>query len=733
MLVLDDMGFADFGCFGSSIETPVIDALAMGGLRYNSFHVTPLCTPTRACLLTGRNHHSVEMGMLADVPTDVPGYRAVLPDSAGTVARVLRDAGYGTFAVGKWHLAPRHESGVDGPFDRWPLGRGFDRYYGFLQGMTDQWVPELTRDNSHVDQPYPPEEGYHLTTDLVDQAIAMVRDQRQANPDKPFFMYFAPGAMHTPHQAPDEWIARYRGRFDHGWDVERRRRFHRQRQQGVVPDTATLTERSEAVREWDSLSTRERVVFARQMEAYAGYLSHTDAEFGRLVEALRETDQLDDTIIMIVADNGADGDSPAGSLFSSYEPDPDIDEMFENLDAFGGHRVANSYARGWGWASNTPFRLWKFYTWLGGVRVPLVIHWPRGIRLEARGEVRTQFAHAIDLMPTILHATGVEAPDTIDGVRQQPLDGASLVTTLHNRDAPDPRPHQYFEMTGSRSIYADGWKATTDHVVRQRALPEPGGSTDFDRDHWALFDLRADFSEQRDVGATNPAKLAELVELWDQEATRNNVYPLTDRYGRPTSNGVAPFPVLHQPRRRYVGRPGGAPINIALPAAIGFNVQMNFGISPTESTEGVIAACYTRGSSFISALPDWAFYLIRGEVIMSYRRRNRLLRSLVGVVDPGRSVIHAVFAPDTADPSLSSVSINGRRIAEVTTAAPGPMFSPRLLLIGRDRGFSTDDYRPPFAFTGTLDSVILEVDPLDGLGIEEREIAADKAGDSHHG
>ena len=375
LIVLDDLGFAQLGCFGSDVATPHIDALAAGGLRYNRFHVTSLCSPTRACLLTGRNHHAVGMGFLADIPIGFPGYSGTIPRSAATLPRILRDVGYSTFAVGKWHLAPRWELSASGPFDRWPLGLGFERYYGFLGGDTNQWAPELVSDNGFVEPPRSPDDGYHLTDDLADRAIRFVHDQQQATPDKPFFLYFATGAMHAPHHVAREWIERYRGCFDAGWEAWRVGAFDRQREIGVVPEGTTLTARPSWVRPWDGLSSDERRLFSRMMEVFAGFLSHTDAQIGRVVDFLAQTGRLDDTLVILCSDNGTSAEGgPIGSLNEhrfTHDRTDDIADTLAHIDDLGGFHAYNHYAWGWAWAGNAPFRLWKRYTWLGGVRTPL--------------------------------------------------------------------------------------------------------------------------------------------------------------------------------------------------------------------------------------------------------------------------------------------------------------------------------------------------------------------------
>ncbi len=533
-VVLDDTGFGQLGCFGSGIATPNLDRLAAGGLRYNRFHVTAMCSPTRASFLTGRNHHAVGMGVVADLPVAFPGYTGRIPPSAATFPRILRDAGWGTLAVGKWHLTPRWERSAAGPFDRWPLGLGFERYYGFLQGDTGQWAPNLVCDNHYVDPPRRPEDGYHLTEDLADTAIRYVTDLHNAAPGKPLALYFAPGAMHSPHQVAEEWSAPYRGRFDAGWDAWRSEVFARQVELGLVPEGTALTERPPWIDDWASLSPDERRMHARQQEVFAGFLTHTDAQIGRLIDALDALGRLENTLFMVFSDNGASAEGGRIGSVNEHRFTARIPESLEDnlaaVDEWGGFRTYNHYSWAWAWAGNTPFRLWKRYTWLGGTRSPLIVHWPRRIGGADAGSVRTQFVHAVDLMPTVLEAAGIPLPTVVGGVDQQAVDGASILPTFTDPSAPSPRSTQYFELLGSRSIIDGRWKATTDHVS-EGVLDEEAlllGSREFAADHWALFDLSQDFSEARDVAADHPDLVRSLHDLWLAEAERNQVLPVDD-------------------------------------------------------------------------------------------------------------------------------------------------------------------------------------------------------------
>lgn len=508
-IVLDDTGWSDFGCFGSPIATPNIDALANQGLRYSNFHVTPLCSPTRACLLTGRNHHSVGMRFLTALDTGFDNSRGRVDPAIEMIPSMLAKRGYGTYLVGKWHLVPKHQITPAGPFDHWPLGRGFSRFCGFLDGCTDQYLPELFQDNT----PYQAtlSDGEHLNDHLADRAISMLTDHLSYRANDPFYMTFAVGATHAPLQAPRELIDKYVPLFEQGWDVERAERLVQQIKLGVVPQGTQLTERNPGVKPWKELSADERRLFVRQQAAYAAFLEHTDQAIGRIVQALEKLELLDDTLILVFADNGASREgAEAGAVdtHSNYSGKPEsVADQLERIDAIGGPEGPAHYPEGWAMASNTPFRRYKQLVDLGGVRAPLIAHWPNGI--TDQGAIRTDFAHVIDLAATVADLAGVPTDE---------MDGAPLHESFRS-GSHATRSHQYWEMFGHRAIWQGGWKAVTEHQT----------GADYDTDTWRLYDTATDFSESQNVAADHPEKLAQLQALWMEEAHKHSVFPLDDR------------------------------------------------------------------------------------------------------------------------------------------------------------------------------------------------------------
>jgi arylsulfatase len=618
LVVLDDVGFAQLGCFGSDLATPTIDALAADGLRYRSFHTTALCSPTRACLLTGRNHHANGMGRVSELASGFPGYDGRIPRANALLPEVLVPAGYAAWAVGKWHLTPEDETHQGAARARWPLGRGFERFYGFFEGETHQYAPALVHDNHRIDAPASYDSGYHLTEDLTDRAIEYVRDLRMTDNEKPFFLYFAPGACHSPHQAPREYLDRYRGAFDEGWDVWRERTFARQVAEGLLPAHTTLSPRPDWVPAWADLSADDQRLFARYMEAFAGFLTLTDEQLGRLVDALRQTGDLDNTLLMVLSDNGASSEGgPTGSLNDVRiwnGARTSRSEALARIDEIGGPFCHNNYPWGWTVAGNTPFRRWKREVHEGGVADPLVVHWPAGF--TARGEVRGQYVHAIDVAATLLDAAGTALPQSVAGVTQRPLDGASFVPTFADAAAPPPRTRQYYEMFGCRALYDDGWKAVTYHPIQ---ADEPG----LDNVTWELYDLTADPSECHDLAAAEPDRLARMVEAWWAEAERHQVLPLDNR---PFSAFVLDRPKELPDRAVYTYYPGA----VAVPEPAAVNVRnrhhrITAYVETPAQPEGVLIAQGSRlggWSLFVqgSRLHYVHNYLALRETVLSGRR-----------------------------------------------------------------------------------------------------------------
>ena len=515
LVIFDDTGWADFGCFGSEIATPNIDGLAAEGLCYRNFHVTPLCSPTRACLLTGRNHHAIGMRFLADTDTGFPNSRGRIALHVPTLPGLLQDQGYSTYMVGKWHLAPRHELTPAGPHRDWPLGRGFDKFYGFLDGVADHYAPDLVQDNQQVMPPAPdPAKGpYHLSEDLVDRALTFLGDHATFTPDRPFFLQLAFGATHAPFQAPRELILPYVKVFEKGWDATRADRLARQKQLGLVPADTPLTERNPGVPAWDSLSADEKLLYTHLQAAFAGFLEHADIQLGRLLAGLNTLGLREDTVVMVLSDNGAskeggrDGAVDINGPYSGHRQS--VAEQLASLDLIGGPLGPAHYPEGWAMAGNTPFRRYKQFVDLGGVRAPLVIAWPRGI--QTPGAVRDQFVHAIDIAPTVLAL--------VEQSVAAPFDGRSFLSTFNDPDAPAARQTQYWETMGHRAIWHDGWKAVTEHIA----------GTPLDQDVWRLYDTRNDFAEAHDLAAHRPEIVADLTERWWKEARVHGVLPIDER------------------------------------------------------------------------------------------------------------------------------------------------------------------------------------------------------------
>jgi arylsulfatase len=698
--------------------------LAAGGLSYVNFHTTALCSPTRSCLMTGRNHHSNGMACITEGSTGFPGSNGNIPHENGFLSEILLGHGYNTYAVGKWHLTPADQLSAAGPFDRWPLGRGFERFYGFLGGETHQYYPELVQDNHQVEPPRTPEEGYHLTEDLVDRAISYIASAKQVAPNKPFFMYFCPGAMHAPHHVAREWSDRYAGAFDDGWDAYRQRALARQKELGIVPADTELSRHDPDVARWDSLSAEERRLYARMMEVYAGFLTHTDHQIGRLIDFLAEFGELDNTLVMLLSDNGASAEGgPTGSinenLFFNNVPES-LEKNLELIDQLGGPTTFNHYPWGWTWAGNTPFRRWKRETYRGGTSDPLIVHWPAG--LEARGEIRTQYAHAIDLVPTVLESLGVEPPTSLRGVAQSPIEGLSFAASFASADAPSTHLTQYFEMLGHRSLYHDGWRAV---------CPWPGPSfteaglpfgqpiskdrlTELDATGWELYHVAEDVPENHDVAGDNRARLIAMIAAWYVEAGKYGVLPID---GRGTIRFMEERPQINPGRSRYTYYPNTekVPTNAAVsvlnrPHSITADVDI-----PAGGADGILVAQGGNDSGYALYVKDGRLTWVHNYVALEYPTVTS-----VSPVPEGRHRLRFEFEvtapPDLAtgrgSPGRAQLYVDDQLVgaADVPVTTPLALGLSSGLVVGTAPGAPVcPDYEPPFTFTGTIHSVVVDV------------------------
>ena len=711
VLLFDDVGFSDFGCYGSPIRTPTIDKLAAGGLRYSGFHTTAMCSTTRTALLTGRNHHAAGVGCLANFDSGFPGYRGKISREAGTLAEMLRPHGYRNYMVGKWHVTPLTQSGPAGPYDGWPLGRGFDRFYGFMDAETDQYAPELVRDNTHVDPPGTFASGYHLSADLVDQSIRFIAEHMADAPGLPWLTWAAFGACHAPHQAPADLIRSYDAVFAHGWDVEREERLARQKALGIVPADTRLPPRNDGVKAWDGLSADEQRLFTRLQSAYAAMLEHADEHIGRLTHFLDVSGQADNTLVLVLSDNGASQEGgPLGMVNAmgpyNFKPEP-LDEKIRRIDDIGGPDTHSNFPLGWAMAANTPLRRYKQNTHGGGVRDPLVIAWPRGI--AARGALRHGFRHACDVAPTLLEVIGVAPPAAINGVAQRPIDGVSFKASLTDADAPARERPQYFEMFGHRGIWQAGWKAVAFH---------PPGAP-FESDRWELYHLDADFSETDDLAGREPERLKALIALWWQEAGRNQVLPLDDRFGPRFADNARRY---HGPRDRFVFHAGMGhlPTDVAPDVrARDYTIEAEVRID-SPATEGVLIAHGDATSGYSLYVKDGhlvhdmniggAHVIVRsdrpppcGHVTLGFRMEQGPL----GPPPPA-----AVGAGPVSQYRTGTLLINGEPAGSLQSKIGFNNFiSWSGLDIGRDRGSPVSHYAAPFAFTGLLKRVTVSLSP----------------------
>lgn len=699
-IVLDDVGFSDLGCYGSEIHTPNIDALAGGGLRYSNFNVTAMCSPTRACLLTGRNAHSVGVGIIAEWANGFPAYQGRITRKAATLAEVLGEHAYGCYASGKWHLTNLADYGAAGPHHDWPLGRGFSRWYGFHGALIDQWNPELYEDNHPFH--FEPREDYHLSTDLVERTIGQIRDHVTSTHDRPFFSYLAFGACHWPHQVPDSYISKYRGRYDRGWDQIREERFARQKELGMVPANAEMAPRNPGVVAWEDVPEDQRLVGCRLQETFAAFLEHTDAEIGRLIDYLRSIDQLDNTLIVLISDNGA---SPEGGALGAINmrkhmthEQETVEAMLPRIDTIGSEYSFSHYPLGWAQVSTTPLKWYKKDTHGGGIRAPLIMHWPAGI--ASRGEVRTQFHHVTDVMPTVLDCIGVEAPRVYRGVDQLAMQGQSMRYTFADPSAPTLKTTQYFEMLGDRAVWHEGWKAVVKHAK--------GADYAVD-DRWELYKLDEDFTEAKDLAAQHPDKLKSLVDIWWQQADRFGVLPLDDREAERARDFL-----MAAKRSRYEFQPDMARIDrFMVPEISDRDYTIRAELSGLErDTEGVIFSWGSRFAGFV-------LYCQAGEFVYEYLYSEVQGYRMSTPMPTGSGVVELGFKRTGSHAGQLVLRVDGQDRASLDLPKTWWTYSTTAGLTCGLAGVPISEaFKPPFRFNATLQRMIVELGdgpPDDGV------------------
>jgi arylsulfatase len=711
IVLVDDFGFGMSSTFGGPIRMPTADRLASAGLRYNQFHTTALCAPTRTALLSGRNHHSNNMGSVAETGTGFPGQTGQRPDDVAPLAEMLRLNGYSTSFYGKNHETATWEISPSGPTTRWPNRSGFDEFYGFMGGETNQWAPLVYHNQTMVELPKDP--NYHFMNDMTNKAIAWVQYQKSLTPDRPFFMYFAPGATHAPHHVPKEWIARYKGKFDKGWDVFREETLARQIKLGVVPAGTKLAPKPAAIKDWATLSATEKKLFTRQMEVYAGFAEYTDTEIGRLIDGLKETGQFDNTLVFyILGDNGSSAEGGMNGMFSEMSYFNGVQEtvadIMKHYDELGGPMSYPHMAAGWAVAGDTPFTWTKqVASSFGGTRNGMVVHWPQ--RIKAKGEVRSQFHHVVDVAPTILEATGLPEPKSVNGTVQRPIEGVSMAYTFDDPKAESRHKVQYFEIFGNRGLYADGWLAGTIHKAPWETKPRAA----LLEDAWELYDTRTDFSLASDLAAKNPAKLKELQDLFMKEAVKYNVLPIDDRtverldaklVGRPDLMGDRMSLTLHA---GMTGMSENAFINVKNRSV---TVTADLEI-PKGGANGVILC---QGGRF----GGWSFHLKGGRPSYSYNFLGMQRTTITGTqpVPAGKATVKMDFAYDgggKAKGGLVTLYVNGKKVGQgrVERTQPGIFSVDDAADVGMDEGTPViEDYQPrDTKFTGTIRKVVVDV------------------------
>jgi len=711
IVLIDDIGFGAASQFGGAISTPTLDRLAADGLRFNQFHTTALCSPTRMAILTGRNHHSANAGSVMEVATAFQGNRGQRPLSVAPVTEMLRLNGYSTAAFGKYHETAPWEVSVSGPFHGWPTRSGFDKFYGFIGGETNQFAPVIHDGTAPVHVPVDPD--YHFTTDMTDQAITWARSQQSLTPDKPFFIYFATGATHAPHQVPADWVNKYKGKFDDGWDVYREQTLARQIELGVVPPGTRLASKPADIADWDTLSADEQRLYARQMEVFAAFAEHTDYEVGRLVNAIEAMGEMDNTLfIYIFGDNGSSAEGGLAGTFNELIvlnaiPDP-VEDQLPYLDEWGGPSSYPHMHAGWAVATNTPFQWTKqVASHYGGTRNPLVVHWPDGI--ESKGEIRSQWHHVTDIAPTVMEAAGLPFPTSVSGTIQKPFEGESLIYSFDAADAADRHTTQYFEMFGNRAIYHDGWVAATKH----RTPWANAADGPLDEDKWELYHVAEDFSQSNDLAASNPAKLAEMQDLFIEEAIKYDVLPLDDRTFERFNASIAGRPDLMGDRTSLTVYPGmthmteNAFINVKNRShTITAEVEI-----PEGGGEGVILS---QGGRFAG----WSLYMKGGRAsyVHNWVGKERYTITAPEPLAPGKATIRFEFAYAGGNPGsggTGTIFVNGEKAAEgqIDNTTPFLFSADETADVGTDGATPvTEDYAEgDNAFTGKIERVTIDL------------------------
>ena len=711
IILLDDVGFGMASTFGGPVPTPNFDRLAANGLKYNQFHTTALCSPTRGALLAGRNHHSIGTGVIIEMGTGYPGYTGIIPKSTALVSQTLRDNGFATSMFGKWHNTPEPDISPAGPFDRWPTGLGFDYFYGFNQGETHQYYPTLYRNTVAVKAPKTPEQGYHFTADMTDETISWINNVNATDTEKPWFIYYSTGAVHAPHHAPKEWRDKYKGKFDYGWDKQREMTYAKQLEMGIIPKGTKLTPRPSDIPAWDAQTPEAKKVYARLMENYAAFMAHTDNEVGRMLDALQASGELENTLIFcVLGDNGASAEGGLEGTFSEVASligiQLGLESTIKRIDEIGGPTSEPHVPVAWAWAMDAPFQWTKqIASHYGGTRNPLIVHWPKGIK--AKGELRTQWHHVIDVVPTILEACKVQQPDYVNGIKQKPLEGVSMMYSFDDAKAKDTRTTQYFEMAGNRAIYKDGWVAASRMGVPWNTAGKDNSKLKDAK--WELYHVSEDFSEANDLAASNPEKLKELQAAFDVEAKKYDVYPLDVRFSE-----------RMDPKLRASGPPKTSWTyygnSVQLPEPIGPQLYPRPNtieaelIIPDKGAQGVVtcAGAFSAG---------WSLYVMNNKPVFRYNVFEVADLKMEGKTSlpKGKVNLTVQFVPDGSKTGGGNfkMMVNGAVVAEGKMARTAFRHGLEPFEVGRDTGTPVDlayKNKGEFPFTGTISKVTFRID-----------------------